>query len=82
MELRTEIPNGFIEAIAERVLERLRQAPERRLLSKSALASHYGVKPRTVKTWREKGCPALHVGRVLMFHVEEVDRWLEREANR
>jgi phage terminase Nu1 subunit (DNA packaging protein) len=54
--------------------------PERRLLSKRALAEHFGVMPRTVKTCREKGCPALRVGRVLMFDVHKVNRWLEREA--
>jgi phage terminase Nu1 subunit (DNA packaging protein) len=63
-----------------RVAAELERTPERRLLSKRAVAEHFGVSPRTIKAWREKGCPALRVGRVSMFDVADVDRWLEREA--
>jgi hypothetical protein len=72
--------DALTRAVADRVLEELDRAPQRRFLSKQAIAQHYGVGLRTVKTWREKGCPALRVGRVLMFNVDEVNRWLEREA--
>jgi hypothetical protein len=47
----------------------------RRFLSKDALAEHLGVEPRTIKSWRAQGMPA-HVGRPLMFDLEEVNRWL------
>jgi hypothetical protein len=82
-ELRSP-SEGFVDGLArvvtERVLAELRLRPERRLLSKRALAEHYGVTPRTVKTWREKGCPALRVGR-LMFDIDEVGKWLDREGS-
>ena len=78
MSLALELSDEFFDAVAARVAERMRVAPERRFLSKLALAEHYGVAPRTVKTWREKGCPAHKVGRDLMFSVEEVDQWLNR----
>jgi hypothetical protein len=74
-----ELVDGLARVVSARVSESQR-SPERRLLSKSALAEHYGVAPRTVKTWREKGCPALRVGRVLMFEIEEVNRWLRQEG--
>ena len=72
------VPEEFIEALVTEVVKRVSAGPARRLLSKVALADHYGVGTRTIKTWREKGCPAYKVGRDLMFNVDEVDRWLER----
>jgi hypothetical protein len=78
-DLIGELVDALAGAAAAQVSE-IQRSSERRFLSKSALAEHYGVVPRTVKTWREKGCPALRVGRVLMFEVDEVNRWLEREG--
>ena len=77
--ITAELTDVLDRLVKARVAE-LERSPERRLLSKHALAEHLGVMPRTLKTWREKGCPALRVGRVLMFNVEEVNRWLEQEG--
>jgi phage terminase Nu1 subunit (DNA packaging protein) len=74
------LPDDFVAALADRVRALVPDQPERRFLSKRALAEHYGVAERTTKTWRERGCPAHRVGRVLMFDVAEVDRWIESHA--
>lgn len=73
-----ELPESFMEALAERVAERLQPRP--RLLSKSALSDYLGVKPRTIETWRSKGAPGYRVGREVMYPVVDVERWIEREA--
>lgn len=67
----------LVEQLLERVLERLLAEPERRFLSKVALAERYGVSARTVKTWREKGLPGVRVGREVMFDTAVCDRWIE-----
>jgi hypothetical protein len=66
----------FLSEIASRVLARL-ERPRARFLSKPALADHYGVSERTIKTWREKGLPGIRVGREVMFDVGDCDRWIE-----
>lgn len=81
MSVALPIPDDFLEALTERVLERVRAQPQRRLLSKEALAEYYGVKPRTVKTWREHGLAAYKEGRDLYFDVDETDRWLKRRGH-
>jgi hypothetical protein len=69
------IPDTIVERIAERAAELA--ASRRRFLSKPALAAHYGISERTVRTWRERGLPGIRVGREVMFEVEIVDRWIE-----
>jgi hypothetical protein len=78
--LALELPNDLIEALIARVVERLREQPERRFLSKTALAAHLGITERRVKTLRERGMPARKIGRDLYFSVDEVNRWLDREG--
>jgi ribosome-binding protein aMBF1 (putative translation factor) len=75
-----EVPEGLIEELVERVAARLREEPERRFLSKSALADHLGVSERRIKTLRERGLPARKIGRDLYFDVDEVTRFIEREG--
>ncbi len=79
-EFAVRLPEELVDALVVRVAERLRAQPERRFLSKSALATHLGVNPRTIKTWREKGLPGRKVGRDVMFDLEEVNFWLDREG--
>jgi len=74
------VPDELVDSLLDRVLEQLRAEPERRYLSKAALAERYGVAARTVKTWREKGLPGVHVGREVMFDVAACDRWIESHA--
>ena len=66
----------IVAALDELIAEQTTSTP-RRFLSKAALAEHYGVSERTVRTWREKGLPGIRVGREVMFEVEAVDRWIE-----
>jgi len=71
-----ELPDYFVEALAERVAEIVRR--ERRFLSKGSLAEYLGVPERRIKTLREHGLPARKIGRDLYFDVEEVQAWLDR----
>jgi ribosome-binding protein aMBF1 (putative translation factor) len=73
-----ELSEALLDEIVSLVVDRVHQAPERRYLSKSALADRLGVKPRTIETWRSKGLPGRRVGREVMYSVEECERWIER----
>jgi hypothetical protein len=75
-----ELPAALLDEIVSLVVDRVHQAPERRYLSKAALADRYGVAERTVKTWREKGLPGVRVGREVMYEVDACDRWIESHA--
>jgi excisionase family DNA binding protein len=66
---------GALESLIEERLQE--QTAASRFLSKSALAEHYGVSERTVRTWREKGLPGVRVGREVLYEVAAVDRWIE-----
>lgn len=69
------IPETLVERVAERAAELVAARP--RFLSKAALAAHYGVSVRTIRTWRERGLPGYRVGREVMYPVDECDRWIE-----
>jgi len=72
-----------VEILSEQDVRRIvaeeREKP--RFLSKAALAEYLGVKPRTIETWRAKGLPGRRVGREVMFEVDEVVRWIDREGS-
>jgi hypothetical protein len=71
VNLSLALPDEIIEAIAARAAELV--DARRRFLSKAALAAHYGVSERTVRTWREKGLPGVRVGREVMYEIDAVD---------
>jgi hypothetical protein len=73
--LAPELVDALEELIAERASELAVARP--RFLSKTALAAHYGVSPRTIRTWRERGLPGVRVGREVMFPVDDCDEWIE-----
>jgi excisionase family DNA binding protein len=81
MSVSLELPDELIEALTKCVIERLQEEPERRFLSKRALAEYLGVPERRVKTLRERGLPARRVGRDLYFDMAEVNAWLDREGS-
>jgi hypothetical protein len=78
--LSLALPDELIEAVAQRVLDHLRAEPQRRYLSKTALAEHLGVPERRIRYWREHGLPGRKVGKVLMYDVAEVAAWIDREG--
>jgi uncharacterized protein YjcR len=61
-ELHIAPSDEFPSTIASREVEKLETSTER-FLSMPALAEHYGVNVRKVKTWREKGWQRDRVGR-------------------
>lgn len=80
VQITIPIPEHAVEEIVGLVLARLDAEPERRFLSKSALARHLGVTERRVKTLRERGLPARKIGRDLYFDVNEVSRFIDSEG--
>jgi hypothetical protein len=66
---------AFEEELVEKAAERVLESLKPRIVTKAALARHFGVGERRVKTWREKGLPAYDGGS--MFSIEETERWLE-----
>ena len=76
LRMAVALPDELLSEIASRVMAQL-ERPRARFLSKPALADHYGVSARTIKTWREKGLPGVRVGREVMFDVGDCDRWIE-----
>jgi hypothetical protein len=74
------LSDEFVAALAERVRALEPDQPQRRFLSKRALAEHYGISERTVKTFREKGLPGVRVGREVLYDVAACDRWIESHA--
>jgi len=55
-----------------------------RLLSVEELAALLVVPPKTVLTWRSqgRGPRGCKVGRYVRFRVQDVERWLEEQADR
>ncbi len=76
--LALTVPAELVEAIAERAAELVATRP--RFLSKTALAAHYGVSERTIRTWRERGLPGVRCGREVMYEIDACDRWIEAQA--
>jgi hypothetical protein len=73
-----------LERLAQQVAAILEQrgldAPARRFLSKEALAEHLGISVRQVRGLREKGLPGRKHGKLVLFDVDEVADWIDREG--
>jgi hypothetical protein len=44
-------------------------------LDEMQVASHFGCSTRTVRRWRERGCPSRLVGGLRKYRLSEIDRW-------
>lgn len=53
-----ELVEALVGDVMARVLDRMRQLPDPRFLSKRALAEYLGVSERRIKTLRARGLPA------------------------
>jgi ribosome-binding protein aMBF1 (putative translation factor) len=80
VEVNLTITEQTVDELVDLVLARIREAPERRFLSKAALAKYLGVSERRVKTLRSRGLPARKIGRDLYFDVNEVSRFIDSEG--
>ena len=50
-------------------------------LSVTQIAEQFGISPPTVRRWiREGGLPAFKRGRVVLIHVEQLERWMLRQT--
>jgi hypothetical protein len=80
--LYTQPGSSLLEALLGVVKQYVREeldtaSREPRYVSKEKLAEIYGVKERTIKTWRAKGLPGVSVGREIMFNLDACDLWIE-----
>jgi excisionase family DNA binding protein len=71
------VPNEWLDAITERVVERL-QTP-RRWASVETAAAHFDVPVSRIYDWRQRGMPAIREGRRLLMDLSAVEEWLERQ---
>jgi Helix-turn-helix domain len=79
MSLSIELSDDVVRALVCRARELgLLAEPTPKLLTQEALAEHYGVPVRSVRTWREKGLPGHKVGKRVLYDVAEVDEWRAR----
>jgi hypothetical protein len=78
VEIPLALPSALLDQVADLVAERLQAKPS--LLSKTALAEFWGVKPRTIETYRSKGMPGYRVGRDVLYNVTECESWVERNG--
>jgi excisionase family DNA binding protein len=76
VNLVLDFPDDVVDALVERVLERLQQP---RWAELEGVAEHLGVPVRRVRDLRERGLPAKKIGRRLLFDLHEVDAWLEAQ---
>jgi excisionase family DNA binding protein len=77
MTLALELPDDLVEALTERVAEKLES--QRRWAEIDGVAEYLGCSVRRVRDLRERGLPAKRIGRRLLFDLREVDAWLERQ---
>jgi hypothetical protein len=74
-EIPLALPSALLDQMVDLVAERLQAKPT--LLSKTALAEYWGVKARTIETYRAKGMPGYRVGREVLYDVAECEQWVE-----
>jgi hypothetical protein len=71
-----ELPEAVLEAIAERVAEKVRP----RWAELEGTAEHFQVPVRRVRDWRERGMPAKRIGRRLLFNLPECEEWIRQQC--
>ena len=75
MNVSLRLTDDVLDAIAERVAERVRP----RFQEIEGTAAYFGVRVRRVRDWRERGMPAKRVGRRLVFDLKACETWLEQQ---
>jgi len=73
-----QLDDEALESIAARVGALLQREP--RYLSKGLVCEKLGIPERTLRTWREHGCPGIRVGREVMYDLEAIERWIEEQG--
>lgn len=76
MSLSLELSEDLVDALVERVTERLGE--QNRWHTVESLAEHLHLSVRQVRGLRERGMPAKRAGKSLLFDLRDVDLWLER----
>jgi Helix-turn-helix domain len=57
--------------------------PRSKYVSGDKVCEGIGIEPRTLKTWRDgHGLPYRRLGKVCLYDLEEVERWVEERAVR
>jgi excisionase family DNA binding protein len=75
--IAVELPDELLDALAERVMERVQE--QRRWAEIEGTAEYLGVSVRRVRDLHERGMPAKKIGRRLLFDLRAVDAWLEAQ---
>jgi excisionase family DNA binding protein len=80
MSVALPLPDDFLDALVERVQERLQAG--RRWQHIEGVAEYLGCEVSRVRALRERGLPATRLGKRLLFDLDEVDAWIEQEGVR
>jgi excisionase family DNA binding protein len=78
--LALPITDDLLDALADRLEDRLRE--RQRWAHVESLADYLGCDVRRVYDLRERGLPAKRIGKRLVFALDEVEDWIEREGVR
>jgi Glu-tRNA(Gln) amidotransferase subunit E-like FAD-binding protein len=79
------VTNGLEETLTARIREIAREEiasvqAGRRWADVDGVASYLRTSTRRVRGYREAGLPARKLGKRLLFDLDEVDDWLDREG--
>jgi hypothetical protein len=79
------VSNGLQEALDGRIREIVREEVAkvnagRRWAEIDGVAIYLGTSTRRVRGYREAGLPVRKLGKRLIFDLDEVDTWLDREG--
>lgn len=78
--MQIALPDEFVEELVSTVLERLRDQPPRRFVSKAALADHLGIGAPSEDTQGGVAFRREKIRRHLYFDLEEVARFIDVEG--
>lgn len=79
-EIRGEMLKKTNRARTRRLLKEGAAEPNGRrvLLTKQEAADYFGVVPRTVDLFRERGMPSVKLGKTVRFELSEINDWIDR----
>lgn len=75
---QVEFTEELLEALCDRVRDSVQQTA--RYVTRDRLCAMLGTQPRTIQTWRTRGLPGVRVGKIIMYSVDEVEKWIEEQA--
>lgn len=54
---------------------------QERMIREKQVCQLFGVSRTTARRWREQGCPAMKVGKVVLFPAKALKEWVQATAD-